>query len=133
MALAFFCRGRPQGCDAFPTFEQASRVFIGYPLSRSKEIDNPTALRDCLVDPSCSEEEWLAIKDKNQNHSRNRNFVGRVNQALDDGVIVIVPRPGDGNAHLARLTSRFEIVNNPPWAAEYLALRTQQHLKADPG
>ena len=93
MALAFFCRGRPQGCDAFPIFEQASRVFIGYPLPRRKEIDDPTALRDCLVDPSCPDEEWLAVKDKNRNHSRNRNFVGKINQALDDGVIVIVPRP----------------------------------------
>ena len=31
MPIAFYCLAKPQGCDAFPIFRKARRVFLGYP------------------------------------------------------------------------------------------------------
>ena len=126
MSIAFFCRAKPQHCDAFSIFEQASRVFIGYPILRDGAEYDPTALRGCLVSPTCPEEQWRAVPGKNRNHAKNRNFIREVDDAWQDGAIVLVPRPSDGVVHLGRITSRFEIVNAPSWAQDYLDLRVAQ-------
>ena len=131
MSIAFFCRARPQDCDAFSIFKDSCHVFIGYPLSRDGATYNPKALRECLVDPTCPDEEWKAVSDRNRNHTRNRNFVREVNNACEDGAIVLIPRPHEGVAHLGLISGQFEIVNAPPWGESYLALRVKQGLDRD--
>lgn len=126
MSTAFFCRAKPQRCDAFSIFEQASRVFIGYPILCDGAEYDPKALRDCLLDPTCPDEEWQAVPGKNRHHARNRNFIREVDDAWQDGAIVLIPRPSDGVVHLGRIKGRFEIVNTPPWAQDYLDLRVAQ-------
>lgn len=144
MPIAFFCRAKPQSCDAFLIFRRARRVFIGYPLMRQdplthqEEQYNPQAFCSCLVDPTCSDEEW-GKQTKNRNwkksskpFTQNRNFIREVEKRRDArGAIVVIPRPNEGAAYLARITGQFEIVDTPTWGYEYLALRQEQGLKAD--
>lgn len=136
MSIAFYCRAKPQGCDAFEIFKRASRVFIGYPLTRDGIEYDPQALRSCLVDPSrCSDSEWerqtRGRSDGNytrtNNYTQNRNFVRRVTE----GSIVVVPRPSQGAAFLARVISPFEIVNTPSWRLDYLNLRKSKRLDVE--
>jgi len=108
-------------------FQKARRVFIGYPLVRKEKEYNPQALSDCLVDPTCPDKEWddetRGLK-HTRNFTRNRNFVRRVTE----GSIVVVPRPREGTAYLARIAGPFEIVDAPPWRQHYLNLREKQGL-----
>ena len=132
MPIAFYCRARPQQCDAFSVFREARRVFIGWPLHRGGKAGyDPQALRTCLVAPTVPEEEWQAVGGRNRNHSRNRNFVFEVEAARGSGAIVLIPRPQEGAAHLARIAGPFEIVDAPPWSKSYLRLRREQGLPAD--
>lgn len=132
MPIAFYCRARPQQCDTLSVFHETRRVFIGWPLHRGGRAEyNPQALRTCLVAPTVPEGEWQAIGDRNSNHSRNRNFVLEVEAAREGGAIVVIPRPQEGAAYLARITGPFEIVDAPPWGGRYLQLRREQRLPAD--
>ena len=129
MQIAFQCRAKPQGCDAVTIFEEARRVFIGYPLGRKGVTYDPHALRACLVDPCCADEEWTRqITDRRRrSFTRNRNFIPSVTK----GSIVVIPRPGQGAAYLGRIHGPFEIVNAPRWAQAYLDLRDRQGLDVD--
>lgn len=96
MSIAFLCRARPQRCDALGIFERAGFVVIGYPLVRKGQAYDSRALRDCLVDPRCSDEEWqeeIAGRE-NGNFTKNRNFVPNVTE----GSFVVIPRPKEGAA-----------------------------------
>lgn len=126
MSIAFFCRAKPQGCDAISIFQQAKHVFIGHPLPRPGVIYDPGNLGEWIVDPTCPDEEWLAIPSRNRNHAMNRNFVRRVEEARQDGAIVVIPRPADGVVHLARITGPFGITDAPKWGPSYLDLRERQ-------
>lgn len=130
--IAFFCRAKPQGADAFDIFKEAKRVFIGYPLWRKeKESEyDPRALRSILVDPTCPDDEWyreLAKHSKTAPFTRNRNLA----RAVSQDSIVAIPRPERGVVHLARVKGSFEVVNAPSWAKRYLSLRVNQGLEAD--
>ena len=129
MPIAFQCRAKPQRCDAFPIFEEARRVFIGYPLVRKDVAYDPQALQACLVDPRCADEEWTRqiIGRKHRSFTRNRNFI----PSVTEGSIVVIPRPGQGAAHLGRIDGPFEIVNAPKWARAYLDLREHQGLDVE--
>ena len=128
MPIAFYCRAKPQDCDAFTIFEEQHRVFIGYPLHQIGVPYDPQALHTCLVDPTCPEEEWQAAEGRNGNHSKNRNFIRRVKEARGEGAIVLIPRPNQGVAYLGRIIGPFEIVDAPHWGEDYLCLREQQGL-----
>ena len=123
MTIAFYCRAKPQGCDAFRIFQQTRRVFLGWPLVRKEPSYDRRALCACIVDPcSASDDEWEREReatgyspDAKRQFSRNRNFVRRVEEHRQDGAIVLVPRPAEGLAYLGRLTSPFEVVDAPQW------------------
>ena len=129
MPIAFYCRARPQRCDAFDIFKSARRVFIGYPLVRRGHTYDSQALRTCLVDPRCPDEQWKEqiLGRENRNFSRNRNFIPDVT----DGSIVVVPRPSRGSVYLGRVTGEFEIVDAPSWGQDYLHLRLEKGLDAN--
>ena len=129
MPIAFYCRAKPQECDAFTIFDDARRVFIGYPLIRHGEAYDPEALCACLVNPTCPQQEWEAqtAGRTNRNFTRNRNFV----PSVTNGSIVVIPRPSQGAAYVARVTGPFEILNAPPWGQAYLELRMQHSLNCD--
>lgn len=124
---AFYCRAKPQTSDAWPIFRDAPGVFIGYPLVRHGLGYDPHALAHCLVNPGCSQEEWdeqINRAGRTNQFSANRNLV----RDVATGSIVVIPRPGDGLAHLGRIAGPFEIVNDPPWLDDYLELRRKQRL-----
>ena len=128
--IAFFCRAKPQGADALRICKTAERIFIGYPLFRKEATYDPSALRTCLVDPTCPDEEWkreIAGLKKTRNFTKNRNFIRKVTP----GSIVVIPRPEQGAVYVGRIVGRFEIVDSPPWADEYLRLRRKQGLDWD--
>lgn len=129
MPIAFQCRAKPQGCDAVTIFEEARRVFIGYPLVRQDVSYDSRALKACLVDPRCSDEEWRreTAGRENRSFTRNRNFIPSVTK----GSIVVIPRPGQGVAYLGRIDGPFKIVNAPRWAQAYLDLRKHHGLDID--
>ena len=128
MPIAFYCRARPQGCDAFDIFDQAGYVFIGYPLVRFEE-NNPQTLGDCLIHPCCPDTEWeeQTAGRRNRNFTKNRNFIPRVT----NGSIVVIPRPSQGIFYLGRITGEFTIINAPNWGKDYLQLRMDQQLDAN--
>ena len=137
MPIAFYCRAKPQKCDAFPIFEMARRVFIGYPVVRPNAY-NPQALRACLVDPTCPDKEWQeqteAFKEISffKVFTQNRNFIHEVEKhRVEGGVIVVIPRPREGAAYLARINGPFEIVDAPSWGQAYLTFRNQEGLDVD--
>lgn len=128
--IAIFCRAKPQGADALNIFDQAKMVFIGYPLLKKNETYNPHNLKKCLVSPDVTEDnnnEWRdaleAVKKTNM-FSKNHNLCERVIA----GSIVVIPRPEQGAAYIAKITKPFEIVDDPEWANAYLALREEQGL-----
>lgn len=131
MPIAFFCRARPQGCDAFAIFEQARRVFIGYPLLRIGSEYDPNNLRHCLVDLTVDEQEWGREKESHgrfkPQYTANRNLARQVTP----GSIAVIPRPHEGVVYIARITGEYDIVNAPGWAGDYLTLRKTQGLDAD--
>ena len=112
-------------------FKEARRVFIGYPLFRKEAPDDPSALRTRLVDPTtCPDGEWareIAGKEYHRQYNRNRNFI----LLVTPGSIVVIPRPEQGAVYVGRIFGRFEIVDSPPWADEYLELRREQGLDWD--
>ena len=125
--IAFFCRAKPQGADALRICKKAGRIFIGYPLLRKGETYNPGALGRCLVDPTCPDKEWareIAGQSNARSYNRNRNFIPLVTP----GSIVVIPRPEQGAVYSGRIVGRFEIVDSPPWADAYLALRAEQQV-----
>ena len=129
MPIAFYCRARPQNCDAFKIFKKAGRVFIGYPLVRMDESYNPKSLANCLVNPDCPEAEWeeQIAGQVGREYTRNRNFISKV----EPGSIVVIPRPSDGVVYVGRITGKFEIVNFPNWGEDYLNVRRDMKLDDD--
>ena len=128
--VAFFCRAKPQGADAFEIFKEAKRVFIGYPLWRHDADYNPHALHSCLVDPSCPDEEWnseVAHQKRSNRFTQNRNLV----RWITPGSIVVIPRPEHGAVYLGLIDGDFEVVDSPSWAKAYLKLRKDQGLDTD--
>ena len=129
---AFFCRAKPQNANALDIFKKAGRVFIGYPLLRERGNYNPEALQSCLVDPNkASDKEWENALEANElkgrqrsQFTRNRNFVRKVTPDS----IVVIPRPSEGCAHVARIVGKFHIVDSPEWAGDYEQLRREQNL-----
>ena len=128
--IAFFCRAKPQYADALRIFMEAKRIFIGYPLLRRGARYNPSALRRCLVDPTCSDEEWrreITGRGSTKSFNQNRNFIPLVAR----GSIVVIPRPEHGAVYVGRICGPFEIVDSPPWADAYLTLRVEQQVCTD--
>lgn len=133
--IAFFNRAKPQYCDALKLFQSTSRVFIGYPLWKYGEKYCPDNLNNCIIDPTCSDEEWEYEKNlkKEQNdknvpmYTMNRTFVPLV--TIDS--IVVIPRLEQNCAYVGRITSEFEIVNSPLWAKQYMDLRNEQGVYLD--
>ena len=134
MPIAFFCRAKPQGCDAFEIFERARRVFIGHPLLRSGRKYDPNDLQRCLVALTVDDEEWSREKEAKEandqwkmQYTQNRNLVRQVTR----GSIVVIPQLREGVVCVARITGDYDIVNAPDWAEDYLTLRKRQRLDAN--
>ena len=131
--IAWFNRAKPLGKDALEIFQQASRVFIGYPLRKKRVNFDPHALRSCLVNPDpsiCSDNEWECYRQSGQigrMHTKNRDFIPCVTM----GSIVAIPRAEEGAIYVGRINSPFEIVNSPNWRKDYLELRERQGLDWD--
>lgn len=132
--IAFYCRAKPQDADAFEVFNEAQRVFIGYPLLRKYADGTDYAydsqnLDQCLVNPM-DDFDWgvqISKHKKTQQFNKNRNFAKRVTR----GSIAVIPRPELGSVYLAKVTSDFEITNNPVWADNYIKLRAKAKLNID--
>ncbi len=126
----FFSRCRPQDSDPIEIVLRERRVFIGYPACRpvNGELEKKR-LRNHVMDLHCSDEEWVALrrdlgKNWRREFQKNRNFV----RAIEPGAIALVPRPGRGVVYAGRVTSPFELLDDPPWGEEYLQLRRKQRL-----
>lgn len=128
--IAWFNRAKPWGKDALEIFQQASRVFIGYPLIREDVNFDPDALRSCLVNPDpsiCPDDEWYYYKPSGRKggmYSTNRNFI----PSVKEGSIVVIPRPEEGAIYVGCINGPFEIVDSPDWGEDYLNLRESQGL-----
>lgn len=131
MNYGFYVKCRPQGCDAHQIALKHNCAFIGYPAWKNGMKYNRHAMRSCLLDIAVPDSEWdsqLMQNDLGRSYQRevaaNRNFV----RETSVGDYVVLPRPGEGVCYIGRVDSPFEIINDPPWADEYLDLRVQQKL-----
>lgn len=125
---AWFNRAKPLDANAFEIFQQASRVFIGYPLIRDDVNFDPHALRSCLVNPNpsiCPDDEWECYRQSGQigrMQTKNREFIPYVTK----GSIVAIPRTEEGAIYVGRINGPFEIVDSPNWGGDYRRLRCSQ-------
>lgn len=127
----FFSRCRPQDSDPVDLVVRERRVFIGYPALRAGVEARRDRLREAVIDLWCSDEEWESLrptfgKDAKQ-YQQNRNFV----RTIDPGAIALVPRPSRGVVYAGRVIGRFELLDDPPWADDYIELRRRQKLKTE--
>lgn len=124
--VAWFNRAKPLGADAFEIFQQARRVFIGYPLIREDVNFDPNALCSCLVNPLiCPNDKWDYYKPSGRKggmYSTNRNFI----PSVKEGSIVVIPRSEEGAIYAGRISGPFEIINSPSWGGDYQSLRSRQ-------
>lgn len=132
MPIVFFCRLRPQGCDAVDLALQTRRVFIGYPAWRDGKLDQEHSFRSALIDLSVPDQDADLLDQSldagyRRQVSANRNLVREV----DMGSIVLMPRPARGVVYAA-FTDGFELVDDPTWGETYLALRTAQRQTVEP-
>ncbi len=127
----FFSRCRPQCSDPIDLVVRERRIFIGYPAWRAGIEARRDRLREAVIDLWCSDKEWVALRPgfgKNaRQYQQNRNFV----RTIDPGAIALVPRPGRGVVYAGRVIGRFELLDDPPWAEDYIALRCQQGLETE--
>ena len=123
--IAWFNRAKPLGKDALEIFQQASHVFIGYPLRKNGVRFDPHALLSCLVDPTCSAATWNRYCPSGQAgkmYNKNRNFIPCVTK----GSIVAIPRTEEGAIYVGRINGPFKIVDSPNWGGDYRRLRESQ-------
>ncbi|MBC8065471.1 MAG: restriction endonuclease, partial [Chlorobia bacterium] len=110
--------------DAIEVVLKSTRIFIGYPMHSGTEY-NPRGLRSCIVDPSCSDDDWLvahASSSKRSQFNQNRNLIRKVTP----GSIAVVPRPSSGLVYCGLVKGPFEIVDSPLWYESYLEIRAKQ-------
>ncbi len=127
--IVFFSRCRPQKADLIDIVLKNNRAFIGWPAwVADYKIGQ---LRECIADLACSDSKWESLvphfDEYRRHYTQNRNLVKKV----VPGSLVLVPRPNLGLVYAGRVQGSFELINNPPWAAEYLRLRKEQGLEVD--
>lgn len=127
--IVFFSRCRPQEADPIDLAVRARCIFIGWPTRRPNTQRRAGHLRKCIGDLRCSAEEWTALyakfdKKNRQHYQQNRNFIHEIIR----GAIGLIPRPNLGVVFAARVKTPFELLDNPPWGDEYLALRRAKAL-----
>ena len=113
--VVFFSRCKPKGVDAAHVALENRIIFFGWAMRRHQAPYNRHAVASCIVDPSCSEQEWQAarreVSEWKREYQRNRNFVRNV----PVGSIAMIPRPAQGVIFCGRVQTAFELVNDPPW------------------
>jgi hypothetical protein len=98
-------------------------------LAQAGALYKPRNLKECVVDPSCPDEEWEtahAASDKRRQFNQNRNLVKKVTV----GSIAMVPRPNRGLIYCGRVIGKFELVDAPPWYDRYMHIRGDQDSDA---
>ncbi len=129
--IVFFSRCRPQDSDPIEIVLREKRIFIGWPAWRQGSEYKAGKLRECIIDLSCPDAEWKQLlsqlEEVHRQYTQNRNLVSRVTK----GSVALVPRPARGVIFAGRVTGPFELVNDPPWAADYLRIREQQGLPVE--
>lgn len=130
--LAIMAKLRPQKADAWPIAEQYARIFVGWPPWERGEERGADRLTERMLDLSELEDGWdrsRLYRDRGkQRIQMHRNLA----HEIDEGSMVAVPRPAHGVVHLAPITGRFELVDDPPWLEDYLRLRENQGLPVEP-
>lgn len=129
--IVFFSRCRPQDSDPIEIVLRERRIFIGWPAWRAGCEYRPGKLRESLIDLACPDIEWQqlvsGLEEFHPQYTQNRNLVSKVTK----GSIALVPRPARGVTFAGRIAGSFELINDPPWAADYLRLRQEQGLSVE--
>jgi hypothetical protein len=90
--------------------------------------------RKTIVDLLCPEEAWQAYKATfsmpfgAREHQKHRNIALEV----EPGASAMIPRPSEGLVYAGRGTGKLELLDEPPWAAKYVALRRKQKCNGEP-
>jgi Restriction endonuclease len=129
--VVFFSRCKPRYVDALQIALNNSIVFFGYPMRREGVSYNRHALKSCLVDPSCSETEWVAARrllpEKQNQYRQNFNFVRKV--GLNS--IALIPRPSLGVVYCGRVNGSFNLVDDPEWYEDWERIWSLQYPSED--
>lgn len=134
--VVFFSRCRPQDADPIDIVVRERRIFFGWPAWREGVEPRRGHLREALVDFWCSDSEWAALyagfgnaglTKERRHYQQNRNFV----RGINPGAIALVPRPSRGIVYAGRVTTPFELLDDPPWGDDYLRLRREQGLDTE--
>ena len=130
--VVFFSRCRPTYSDPIDLAVREKRIFIGWPAWRQGIERRRGHLRDTIIDLWCPDNEWEALRPEfgpnGRYYQQNRNFV----RSIKPGAIALIPRTSRGVVYTGRVTEQFKLLDDPPWGDEYLNLRREQGLEADP-
>ena len=130
--LAFYIKCRPNGVDLRSLVLQHHKVFIGYAPWRKGSVWDPHNVKASLLDISVENNDWnpekldedKCFKVHQKQISENRGYARKIRR----GDMVVLPRPGEGVCYIGRISDKFELVNDPPWAEEYLRLCKKHRL-----
>lgn len=133
---AFYLKCRPLYADLIGLVRTHRRVFVGYaPWTCTPPPQHPRTWRDCILDISVSDDEWLRCLQQLHGSVNSRTYRSRVTANRDfarkvkKGDLVVVPRPGSGMCHIGRISGPFELVDAPSWGSEYIQLRKAGDLE----
>jgi hypothetical protein len=90
-------------------------------------------VRECLLDISSTGynerdlDPQLSKSSYRRSVTINRGFA----RTVSPGDVVVMPRPSEGVCYVGRIAGKFELVNDPPWADEYLKYRQAKRLPFD--
>jgi len=130
--LAFYIKCHPYGVDLRSLVLQHHKVFIGYAPLRKGSVWDPHNVKASLLDISVENNDWnpekLDEKKLSKVHkkqiSENRGYATKIDRCD----MVVLPRPGEGVCYIGRIAGKFELVNDPPWAEEFLRLCKKHKL-----
>jgi len=134
--ICFFAKCRPQDADIIEYVRKYKRVFIGYPVYKDTDF-NKHHSKSWLYDLSTikSEEELnKIINNKKSKITYDQNYRSHVTNnyhlihSIAKDSIVLIPRPGSGICYMGKV-EKFELVENPDWADDYIKQRKEQKLE----
>lgn len=126
MPSAFFVKCRPHGVDARELALKYKRVFIGYApwMEGSDQTFDRHNIRRSILDLSMEEgkipvarlHEECRSPEYQRQVSKNQDFA----KSVEPDSFVVLPRPRLGSCWIGRTDGRFELVDDPPWAEEFI-------------
>lgn len=135
MSLVFYSKCKPQGCNAVKIALKYDIVFIGYPVLNNEaayDVENTKQYIIPFTDKERIEKSTFLIgKQGNSPYKRITTQYRGLAENITKGDYVLIPDLPNGQVHIGKIASPFEIADRPAWGKEYMGERLSQKQKTD--